>query len=331
MHTYSLAGVARRAFPVAAMAAVSIACSDKHSPTDPVAAAGVSAAVGTGNGIPGGRGAVDGQIAFTSNRDGNLEIYVAADSANAVAVRLTNNRGIDDSPAWSGDYKQIVFKSHRDGNSEIYAMNANGTGVVRLTNNAAFDGQPVYSPDGQKIAFTSLRDGNTEIYVMNADGTNVTRLTFDGSSDTEPTWSPDGSKIAFVSDRAKKNWPQVWIMNAADGSGATRFSSETAVERSPHWSPDGKRIAFVSIRQNANDLAWRSVQKGQAGAAPHIVTSGINSFGKPNWSRDGLLVVFTALLPDGQTYVAMDAFNSGGIMFNGATDGFVNLSPAWSR
>jgi len=333
MYTLQLPGIARRTIPAAIMAAATIACADVESSTAParIAAPDASATIGQSGANLCAQCTDVGQIAFASNRDGNLEIYIAADSANAVATRITNARSDDTNPAWSPDYKKLAFVSNRDGNLEIYTMKPTGAGVVRLTNHPANDAHPVFSPDGKKIAFTSVRDGNEEIYVMNADGTNVTRLTVDGAADRSPTWSPDGSKIAFVSDRAQKNYPQIWIMNAADGSGAVRFSPATAVERSPHYSPDGKRIAFISLRPTANDLRWRELTKNPTAAVTHTVASDFNFIEKPTWSRDGLQIAVTMLLPGGQTYVAMDAFNGTGMRFAGVTNGYANFSQAWSR
>jgi tol-pal system beta propeller repeat protein TolB len=271
-------------------------------------------------------------MAFVSNADGHISIYTAADTAGAVGVRLSNTDANELQPAWSADYKKIAFVSFRDGNAEVYSMNANGTGVTRLTNTPGFDIAPVYSPDGKKIAFASERDGNGEIYVMNVDGTNVKRLTNFAGYDTDPTWSPDGTKIAFVSNRDAPI-AQVYIMNATDGSGVTRFSPAGESEVDPHFSPDGLRIAFVAKKPNADVVMWRSVkQRNEPTQTTHeVMSANPYTLAQPTWSRDGLRMAFVTVLPEGQRYVGMDAFDSSkGILFKGTT-GTQTLFPAWSR
>ena len=61
------------------------------------------------------------KIAFTSDRDGNSEIYVMnADGSNV--ERLTHHDAYDFGPAWSPDGTKIAFSSWRDGNFEIYVV-----------------------------------------------------------------------------------------------------------------------------------------------------------------------------------------------------------------
>jgi hypothetical protein len=86
------------------------------------------------------------RIAFTSNRDGNADVYIMnADGTGQ--TRLTNDSESDSQPSISADGTKIAFTSTRDGNEEIYVMNADGTGQTRLTNKSAwgFDGQPSMS------------------------------------------------------------------------------------------------------------------------------------------------------------------------------------------
>ena len=105
------------------------------------------------------------QIAFSSSRDGNHEIYVMEkDGSNP--RRLTNSKRNHKSPAWSPNGRHIAFSSDRAGNYDIYVMAADGSSPRRLTNHEKGDVQPAWSSDGQHIAFSSGRDGKTEIYVV---------------------------------------------------------------------------------------------------------------------------------------------------------------------
>jgi Tol biopolymer transport system component len=92
------------------------------------------------------------RLAFSSNRDGNMEIYLMTPEGNDI-VRLTNNVTSDAEPRWSPDGKQIVFSSSRDGNVEIYVLNVEGaiqSGndaiARRLTDHIGDDTGPVWSP-----------------------------------------------------------------------------------------------------------------------------------------------------------------------------------------
>jgi TolB protein len=148
------------------------------------------------------------QMAFTSTRDGNQELYVM-DVEGGEWQRLTSDPGVDAHPAWSPDGKAIAFATSRWGDLEIALITPDGQSLRRLTHSKGLDEYPAWSPDGRKLAFTSNRDGNLEIYVKSfaagdsdvaepvAEAVNVTR---DEAIDNFPAWTPDG-RLGFVSNR----------------------------------------------------------------------------------------------------------------------------------
>jgi Tol biopolymer transport system component len=187
------------------------------------------------------------KIAFTSNRDGSMQIY-SMNTDGRGQTRLTYSGGNDDNPRWSPNGTKILFQSDRDnpdtGYMDIYVMNSDGSGITRLTSDANDDSMAAWAPDGTKIVFQSMRNGvNYQVYSMNADGSNQVSLTNTSANDGEPSWSPDGTKIAFVSDRDRTAYDSVCVMNS-DGSNqhALTSSSGNVEDTQPIWSPDGVEL-----------------------------------------------------------------------------------------
>jgi TolB protein len=133
------------------------------------------------------------------NRDVK-EIYIA-DYDGANQRRITVNRALNITPAWSPDARAIAYTSYRKGFPDILIARIYEGVSESPTGGKGSNFLPVWSPDGTRIAFMSSRDGNPEIYTMKTDGTDVRRITNHQASDVTPTWSPNGNLSAFTSDR----------------------------------------------------------------------------------------------------------------------------------
>jgi hypothetical protein len=174
------------------------------------------------------------KIVFTSNRDGDEEIY-SMDAEGRNITRLTNSPLRDYGPSWSPDGTKIAFSSQRNGasNAEIYTMNPDGSNPTRLTNNtSADDYSPSWSPDSSKIVFSS----GSRIASMTAGGGGILTLTPTSQFNTAPTYSPDGSKIVFMSyqDSQNESNADLYTMNA-DGSGQLRLTNTPTIDGYPSW------------------------------------------------------------------------------------------------
>ncbi len=192
------------------------------------------------------------RLAFTSDRSGVVEIYVAqvsedGSALSAVTMITTNGVSADFDPVWSPDGRRLAFYSYfgTNGNyTKVYVMNADGGDPYALTGDHYTEQFPTWSPDGQRIAFASNRDGDFEIYTVSALGGDLVQLTNNSRvNDSYPAWSPDGTRIAFASDRDGDY--DVYVMNA-NGSGTINVANRREREVAPAWSPDGTQIAFAT-------------------------------------------------------------------------------------
>ncbi|MGQ9554913.1 MAG: TolB family protein, partial [Anaerolineae bacterium] len=230
------------------------------------------------------------QVAFTSDRDGDDEIWLMnEDGTNP--IQLTANVSISDSePSWSDMGTQIAFTSNGDGDNDIYIMDADGTNVTPLevVANTANDHQPAFSPDGTMIAFVSDRDGDDEIYLAtwnpNTSAWDITPLTDNTASDTEPAWSPNGDQIAFTSDRS--GYRQVYLMNPNGTLQSLLVASNTFDESQPTWSPDTlMQLAFSSNRPGNYEIYSVATNMDQASRLPVRLSNNSAVDSEPDWLK----------------------------------------------
>lgn len=230
------------------------------------------------------------KIAFTSDRDGNNEIYMMdADGANA--VNLTNHPSSDRHPAWSPDGNAIAFASRRDDNVfDIYVMDVGSRTVIRLTNQGA-NTRPAWSPDGARIAFVSDRYGDKDIMVMNANGSHQIQLTVDVHVDDQPTWSADGGAIAYVSN--VDGHRNIYVMSSTDGSEILTLTGGDSDNFQPSWlnSLTHNLLLFTSTRNGNQDIF---VIDPMTGENLRQITGDPTNERQPAWSADGTLIAIVS-------------------------------------
>jgi TolB protein len=177
-------------------------------------------------------------LAFQSDRDGNLEIYVMGpDGSNQ--TNLTNNPADDYDPAWSADGSQIVFASDRETDSgvgqHLFIMNADGSDVRQLNFYEHNSQWPDWSNDGALITYTS----DWDIYIIKANGSNPEAVNMTNSPDVEEsssTFSPDGTQLAWLAGPEDNR--QIVVMEM-DG-GATNQITDSGNVYDVAWSVDGR-------------------------------------------------------------------------------------------
>jgi len=262
-------------------------------------------------------------IAFTTDRDGNDEVYLMNPDGTG-GVNVTADAGVDSDAAWAPDSTRLAFRSDRDGDGEIWIINADGTGLTQVTTNVSNEHSPTWSPDGTRLAFVSDRDGNEEVYVANADGSGEVNVSNDSTAaDTDPDWSPGGALIAFASDRDGNL--EVYTV-APDGTGATNLTSDsTGGDWAPAWSRDGSQIAFATDRDGNNEVYVMAAD----GSGPTNLTNDAGADGGPTWSPDGTQIAFVTDR-DGNNEIYVMASDGSGAA-NVTNDAGSDRAPAWGR
>ena len=164
-----------------------------------------------------------GKFVFTSDRDGDLDLYEMDDKGSV--RRLTNMPGYDGGAYYNADCSEIVWRAyHPEGKElddyrallakglvrptkmELFVMKADGSDVRQVTHNGAANFCPYFHPDGKRIIYASNagdpKGREFDLWLIGKDGSNLERVTTAEGFDGFPMFSPDGKMIVFASNRA---------------------------------------------------------------------------------------------------------------------------------
>jgi TolB protein len=296
-------------------------------------------------------GAANERIAFTSDRDGNYEIYLMEPDGGG-QTRVTNNGVSDFLPAWGCGGETLYIVSDRGGNYDIWKLTVPGgwgqfrAGVpvtaTQITTSPLIDSDPSANCGNNDVVFGRIQDGSYDVIAYNdTDGernlTPNTPFQFDG----EPALSPDGLSIAFVSSRGEGARPAIFVMNK-DGSGVTQvsFPEKGQEDHQPEWTANGEIVAHRTSYPNPptvgdvadNGLVYTIRIEGQTIIQQQLLQGVRFAFAQPHPSPDGSQIALQVHESDDpndfQVYVAdADGDNltqlTSGPGFNG--------NPAWVK
>lgn len=118
------------------------------------------------------------RIAFSSNRSGSNEIWLADADGGNLRRLTTESSGFVGSPRWSPDAEALVFERHAVDGQGIYVVDAGG-GTPRLLAQDGFS--PSWSRDGKWIYYGSNRDGVWKIWRLSVEEGTVEPITASGA------------------------------------------------------------------------------------------------------------------------------------------------------
>ncbi len=242
-------------------------------------------------------------IAFSSNRDGNWEIYITPTNGNTtLQQRVTYNEfAIDTDPVW-GPHNYIVYESTRNGNWDLYVVDVE-TGIeFQLTSDDADDINPFWSPDGSKVIFQSNRDdGVWQIYELDLVTRQLTLLSDGSGTDVDPQYNNAGDRIVFRSYRDGAD--SVLYLMDADGSNPVAITDVDEDATNAAWSPTDELIAFQSNQDGDLDIYVYEVATGER---RQLTDNTIPDYA-PTWICDATEVIFTSDIEGNPDIFSADA------------------------
>jgi TolB protein len=195
---------------------------------------------GSGTNITPAWGPNGKDLAFSSSRSGDPEIWISDATGNG-SRRVTSRKGPDVSPAFNPKTgAQLAFISGGSGGiPQLYIMDADGSNVTRMTD-GGYATSVSWSPNGQFLTFAWNRKygpgapGGQDIYIMEVSTKRWIQLTHDSGHNDFPSWSPDGRHITYASSPdGRMEHTRIWSM-LADGTLQRALSSPGG--DMPNWS-----------------------------------------------------------------------------------------------
>lgn len=136
-------------------------------------------------------------IAFSSNRTGTLEIWVAQADGSAPRQLTHDPTRYQASPSWSPDGKTIAFDAGEVGNHQhIWTIPVEGGAPRRLTSEAGQQSVPTWSHDGRWVYYAAGEGLRRDVWRIEAAGGPAQRISWHGSG-VVAYESADGQHVVY--------------------------------------------------------------------------------------------------------------------------------------
>jgi Tol biopolymer transport system component len=243
------------------------------------------------------------RIVFTSNRSGNMDLWVLETRTGALR-QLTDDPAQDWDPGFTPDARHVLWSSDRSGHLEIWMAGADGSGARQLTRDGIDAENPTATRDGRYVVYTSGNPERLGVWRIRPDGTEDKQLVTGAA--LVPEIAPHGRQVLVVTDGRDGQR----LIRVADIETGVLAPFEIEVTWPPsassqilygraRWTPDGRRIAFIGA--NAEGRSGVFVQdfvpgrdtsasrRPVAGFAPDVLTESLGL------SPDGKSLVVSTL------------------------------------
>lgn len=231
------------------------------------------------------------ELAFVSERDGNVEIYVAH-IERGLLVNATNHPALDNRPQWSPDGQWILFSSGREQSTAYFLVNTHSWRIKTVGETGNGYGA-VWSPDGQKIA---IRENSPQATVENPYQFRIFDL---ATGVIEITQDIEGWEFGIFSDdpnlrriivRDIHGFPRFADIRPEDIQVNGLIEADSFISGAIALSPDGQFFASSEEVNDQTDIYLVPVTEGDAiNLTDHPAPDA-----DPVWSYDGEYVAFVS-------------------------------------
>ena len=143
------------------------------------------------------------EIAFSSMRNGNMDIFLNRADGSGDAVPLAATKWKEFATDWSTDGKYILYdRSGQDRRNDVWYLQRTDDGKFEPTPFLAsqFDQRAAqFSPNGKYVAYVSNQAGRYEVYVATFP-TADRKWTASHDGGTQPRWRQGGSELYYVNN-----------------------------------------------------------------------------------------------------------------------------------
>jgi serine/threonine-protein kinase len=134
-------------------------------------------------------------LAFSSARQGVLNIYRKRADGSGDIERLSDSKTAAYVSSWSSDSKYLLYSPLANA-SDLWLLPLSGDRKPKEFLSTRFtENEGAFSPDGRWIAYQSDESGRTEIYIRPVEGAGKWQVSQGGAG--FPRWSGDGRQLFF--------------------------------------------------------------------------------------------------------------------------------------
>ena len=202
-----------------------------------------------------------GRIAYESDKEGPLNIFLQPADGSGSPERLTTSEYPHNPMSWSPDGQLLAFSELNPTTGfDLWVLHLGDRKAQPFLRTPFNESAPRFSPDGQWLAYVSDETGRQEIYVLPYPGPGGKwQISTEGGR--EPVWNPNGRELFYRNGDSMMAVDVATKPVFAAGKPRVLFEGRYAptVFTAPNYdvSPDGRRFLMLKPSESAEAAPTR--------------------------------------------------------------------------